>query len=96
MTLKEHKIGTLIPDLIVDGLVIVDTKMATTFTESHLAQMTGYLSHTGLQLGLLLNFKQARLKWKRVACSLKTSTPSASSAVLPLFRCIIQVSASVV
>ena len=26
VTFKEHEIGTLVPDLIVDGLVIVDTK----------------------------------------------------------------------
>ena len=39
-----HDLGTLIPDLIVDDLVIVDTKVATTFNESHIAQMTGYLS----------------------------------------------------
>jgi GxxExxY protein len=63
---KEHDIGTLIPDLIVDELVIVDTKVATTFNESHIAQMTGYLSHTGLRLGLLLNFKYAKLQWKRI------------------------------
>ena len=25
-----------------------------------------YLSHTGLRLGLLLNFKYAKLQWKRV------------------------------
>ena len=62
---KEHDIGTLIPDLIVDELVIVDTKVATTFNESHIAQMTGYLSHTGLRLGLLLNFKHANLDYSR-------------------------------
>jgi GxxExxY protein len=33
---------------------------------SHIAQMTGYLSHTGLRLGLLLNFKHAKLQWKRI------------------------------
>jgi len=54
VTFKEHDIGTLIPDLIVDQLGIVDTKVVTTFNESHIAQMTGYLSHTGLRLGLLL------------------------------------------
>ena len=66
VTYKEHEIGTLIPDLIVDQLVIVDTKVVTAFNESHIAQMTGYLSHTGLRLGLLLNFKYAKLQWKRV------------------------------
>ncbi len=63
---KKHEIGVLIPDLIVDDLVLVDTKVVTTFTDSHIAQMTGYLSHTGLRLGLLLNFKHARLQWKRI------------------------------
>ena len=61
-----HPIGTLIPDLIVDGAVIVDTKVVSAFEESHIAQMTGYLAITGLKLGLLLNFKYSRLKWKRV------------------------------
>jgi GxxExxY protein len=59
-------IGTLIPDLIVDDLVIVDPKVVTAFTDTHIAQMTGYLAITGLQLALLLNFKFARLGWKRV------------------------------
>jgi GxxExxY protein len=63
---KKHKIGELIPDLIVDELVIVDTKVVTAFSDTHIAQMTGYLSHTGLRLGLLLNFKYATLQWKRV------------------------------
>jgi GxxExxY protein len=63
---KEHEIGTLIPDLIVDQFVIVDTKVVTVFNESHIAQMIGYLSHTGLRLGLLLNFKHSKLQWKRI------------------------------
>ncbi len=63
---KGRDIGILIPDLIVDDLIIVDTKVVTSFTESHVAQMTGYLAKTELQLALLLNFKYASLQWKRV------------------------------
>jgi GxxExxY protein len=59
-------IGTLIPDLIVDNSVIVDPKVVAAFSETHVAQMLGYLNITGLQLALLLNFKNARLDWKRV------------------------------
>ena len=58
--------STLVPDLIVDELVIVDTKVVTTFNPSHIAKMTGCLSHTGLRLGLLLNVKHAKLQWKRI------------------------------
>ena len=63
---KGTNIGTLIPDLIVDGRVIVDAKVVTAFNDSHIAQMTGYLAITGLRLAILLNFKSARLEWRRV------------------------------
>ena len=59
-------VGTLVPDLIVDDLVIADPKVVTAFHETHIAQMLGYLSITGVRLALLLNFKNARLQWKRV------------------------------
>jgi GxxExxY protein len=59
-------IGTLVPDLIVDSAIIVDPKVVKAFTETHVAQMLGYLNITGLELALLLNFKNARLDWKRV------------------------------
>ena len=59
-------IGSLQPDLIVNEAVIVDPKVVSAFNETHVAQMTGYLAITGLRLALLLNFKSARLEWKRV------------------------------
>jgi GxxExxY protein len=59
-------IGTLIPDLIVNDMVIADPKVVTAFNEAHFAQMIGYLSLTGLRLALLLNFKNARLEWERI------------------------------
>jgi GxxExxY protein len=62
----EQHIGTLIPDLIVDGQVIADPKVVTKFNETHVAQMLGYLNITGLKLALLLNFKPSKLQWKRV------------------------------
>ena len=59
-------IGLLIPDLIVDDLVIVDPKVVTAFNDSHEAQMLGYLNITALRLAILLNFKHAKLAWKRI------------------------------
>ena len=59
-------IGNSIPDLIVDDVIIVDPKVVSCFTETHIAQMIGYLNVTRLRLALLLNFKNARLDWKRV------------------------------
>jgi len=61
-----QEVGKLVPDLIVDEAVIVDPKVVTAFTETHIAQMIGYLAISGLHLALLLNFKEAKLQWKRV------------------------------
>lgn len=66
VTYDGQAIGRLVPDLIVDDLVIVDPKVAESFNENHLAQMLGYLAITGLHLAILLNFKHARLEWRRV------------------------------
>ncbi len=68
-------IGNLIPDLIVDRAVIVDPKVVAAFNETHVAQMIGYLNITGLELALLLNFKNARLDWKRVVRRPSPSVP---------------------
>ncbi|MFN2623001.1 MAG: GxxExxY protein [Chthoniobacterales bacterium] len=38
---RSKLIGTLIPDLIVDSSVIVDSKVVSAFTETHVAQMIG-------------------------------------------------------
>ena len=59
-------IGNRIPDLIVDDAVIVDLKVVSCFNDTHVAQMIGYLNITHLDLALLINFKNARLDWKRV------------------------------
>ena len=63
---RGHFIGKLVPDLIVDGKVITDPKVVTAFTDTHIAQMIGYLNITRLNVALLLNFKNAKLEWKRV------------------------------
>jgi GxxExxY protein len=78
-------IGKLVPDLVVDGKVIADPKVVSGFNEAHTAQMLGYLNITGLDVALLLNFKDARLQWKRVVRGqpeqeTKTTTDATSGA----------------
>ena len=63
---RGHFIGKLVPDLIVDGKVITDPKVVTAFNGTHIAQMLGYLNITGLEVALLLKFKECKLAWKRV------------------------------
>lgn len=63
---REVLIGKGIPDLIIDEKVVVDCKVVERFNESHEAQIIGYLNLTGLDVGLLVNFKHAKLQWKRI------------------------------
>lgn len=63
---KNVKVGEYIPDLIVFGFVVVDTKVIERITDHELGQMLNYLKITGHPVGLILNFKRGRLEWKRV------------------------------
>ena len=63
---RGQMIGSLVPDLIIDEVVIADTKVVTAFTDAHIAQMIGYLAITNMKLAILLNFKFSQLQWKRV------------------------------
>ncbi len=64
---REQSVGKLITDLIVENKVIIETKVASFISDLHIAQTLGYLSISGLQVGLILNFREASLTFKRVA-----------------------------
>src|SRR5207302_9118837 len=79
---RGHFIGRLLPDLIVDGLIIVDPKVVTAFNDTHIAQMLGYLNISGLEVALLLNFKDSKLDWKACGQIIHSlSVPSVLSVV---------------
>src|SRR5438034_5805997 len=80
---KGHFIGKLVPDLIVDGKVIADPKVVSAFNDTHIAQMLGYLNITGLELALLLNFKESTLGWKRVVTGKSEEEPGIDAAQTP-------------
>jgi GxxExxY protein len=63
---KGEEVGEYIPDLIAFEKIVVDTKVIDRITDHEIGQMMNYLRITGLRLGYLLNFKRAKLEWKRV------------------------------
>lgn len=63
---RQVKVGEYIPDLIVFEKVIVDTKTIERITDHDVGRMLNYLRATGLQVGLILNFKHAKLQFRRV------------------------------
>ncbi len=63
---KTKVVGTYVPDLICFGQIIVDTKTIECITDDERGKMINYLKVTGLQLGLLINFKHRKLEWERI------------------------------
>ncbi|MGM0654293.1 MAG: GxxExxY protein [Thermodesulfobacteriota bacterium] len=63
---KTVQVGEYIPDLIVFDKIIVDTKVIESIGNNEKAQIINYLKITGLRVGLILNFKHAKLEWKRI------------------------------
>ena len=60
------EVGEFVPDLIAFGSVIVDTKVIDRITDHERGQMLNYLRITKLRVGLILNFKHARLEFERI------------------------------
>lgn len=58
-------VGNFFADLIVESKVIVEFKAVSALTRSHQAQVINYLNATGYQVGLLINFRNPKLEYKR-------------------------------
>ena len=63
---KGVQVGFYVPDLIVRNRIVVDTKTIDRIGDHEKGQMLNYLGLTGLRVGLILNFKRAKLTWERV------------------------------
>jgi GxxExxY protein len=59
-------VGEFIPDLIAFGLVVVDARVIDRISDHERGRMLNYLRITKLRVGLILNFKNARLEWERI------------------------------
>ena len=62
---KGNIVGEYIADILVEGKVIVELKAVQNLEKIHEAQLLNYLKATGIQVGLLENFKhpKAEIKW---------------------------------
>jgi len=59
-------IGYYIPDFIVEDTVVVEIKALSDLSNSHVAQVIGYLAVTNCPVGLLINFGRRSLQWRRI------------------------------
>jgi GxxExxY protein len=69
---KGVKVGEYIPDLIADGKIVIDTKVLDKISDHERGQMINYLKITGFHVGLILNFRRAKLEWERIVFEPRT------------------------
>jgi GxxExxY protein len=59
-------VGDYDADLIVDGCVAIEIKVAREYDKRDEAQLLNELKATGLKVGMLVNFGRAKLEYKRL------------------------------
>ena len=85
-------VGDFYADLVVEEKVVVELKSVKTLVPEHAAQTINYLTATGIQVGLLINFGNPTLEFKRFTRSntdAKDYKPAVSrkNPVHPVHRC---------
>ncbi len=58
-------VGEFFADKLVNGEIIVEYKSIRTLTKSHEVQLVNYLTSTGKDVGLLINFGEKKVEIKR-------------------------------
>jgi GxxExxY protein len=71
LTYKGNSVGTRRVNFFVEGEVMVELKAVSNLDDVHLAQAINYLEAYGLNVGLLINFGNTTLQFKRVSKSNK-------------------------
>jgi GxxExxY protein len=74
---KGELVGEYEADLVVDEKIVVEIKSISRLNSAHEAQAIHYLTATGLQLALLVNFGAGSLEYRRVIKSEKQKKQSA-------------------
>ena len=58
-------VGDFLADMLIDGQVLIENNAVQMLTPAHERQLVNYLTATGTDIGLLLNFGATRLEFKR-------------------------------
>lgn len=63
---RGQSVGDFYADLLVEGTVLVELKAVKAIIPEHQAQVINYLNATGIEVGLLINFGNPSLDFKRL------------------------------
>jgi GxxExxY protein len=66
VSFRGHNVGQFYADILVENTIVVELKTASALTPEHKAQLINYLKATGIEVGLLVNFGQPKLEYRRL------------------------------
>lgn len=59
-------VGDFIADVVVEGKVILELKVANSIINDMKGQLMNYLKASGIKIGYIINFGNPKLEWKRI------------------------------
>jgi len=66
LSYRNERIGSYYADFIIDGKILLEIKKNKAFTPKNIEQVLGYLKAYDLKLGILANFTDNGLRFKRI------------------------------
>ena len=63
---KDKTVGEYVPDLVAFGSIVVEAKVIDSITDHERGQTVNYLRVTRHKVGVILNFRRAKLEWERI------------------------------
>ncbi len=62
---RDQNVGHFAADIIVEKKVLIELKTVDQLVSKHISQVLNYLKATGIEVGLLINFGNSKLEYRR-------------------------------
>ena len=69
-------VGDFYVDILVESKVVIELKVVNSLTKEHYAQTINYLKSTGIDVGLLINFGNPKIEYRRFTNKFNEQTAS--------------------
>lgn len=66
VSFRGNTVGQFFADILVEDVVIIELKAVSALAPEHKAQVINYLKATGIEIGLLVNFGNPKLEYRRL------------------------------
>ncbi len=66
VSFRGESVGHFYADILVEDTVVIELKAVTALAPEHKAQLINYLKATGIEVGLLINFGNPKLEYRRL------------------------------